>query len=142
MAKVVKDITINAPIEKVYEYISNPEQIPEYQPNATKVTNVTGKGETQQWVMGYKMMGIPFKGKTSVTRSTPNQERRFDTNGFIRSYWFWRIKHENGGTHLNCEMKYTVRVPVLGYIWELLLLQQASHITGSAVKNIKKKMES
>jgi hypothetical protein len=92
--------------------------------------------------MGYKMMGIPFKGKTSVTRSTPNQERRFDTNGFIRSYWFWRIKHENGGTHLNCEMKYTVRVPVLGYIWELLLLQQASNITGSAVKNIKKKMES
>jgi carbon monoxide dehydrogenase subunit G len=142
MAKVVKDITINAPIEKVYEYISNPEQITEYQPNATKVTNVTGKGETQQWVMGYKMMGIPFKGKTSVTRSTPNAERRIDTNGFIRSYWFWRIKHENGGTHLNCEMKYTVRIPVLGYIWELLLLQQASNITGSAVKNIKKKMES
>ena len=66
MAKITKSIIINAPVDKVFNYVSNPKNMLEWHPNITKIRNVTGKGENLQWAWDYKMMGINFTGKAQV----------------------------------------------------------------------------
>jgi len=142
MIRITKSITINAPVEKVFEYVSNPEQISEWQPNVTNIKDITGHGEQQRWTWHYKVMGMSFGGKATVTRSTLNAERRVDSEGGISNTWLWKFKTENGGTHLNCEMDYTVRIPLIGKVGELLLLRGNNRMVNTAMANIKNRMES
>ena len=142
MTRVTKSIIINSPVEKVFEYLSNPEQIMEWQPNVTNIKDITGHGEQQRWIWNYKVMGMSFREKATVARSTLNAERRVDSKGGIPNTWLWKFKTENGGTRLDCEMDYTIRFPLLGKVGELLLLRGNNRIVNTAMVNIKNRMES
>ena len=57
MAKIVKSIIINAPVEKVFEYLSDPMKMLEWHPNVIGVRDVTGRGMNQKWIWDYKLLG-------------------------------------------------------------------------------------
>ena len=70
MAKTVKTITIKAPVEKVYDYISEPTNLPEIWPSLVEVKDVQklpSGGTKERWV--YKMAGIRLEG-TSESEDT------------------------------------------------------------------------
>jgi len=60
MAKVVKSVTINVPVEKVFNYLEDPLNLPEIWPSLVEVIEVQrtpeGVGSTYRWV--YKLAGI------------------------------------------------------------------------------------
>ena len=141
MSKVTKTIIINTPKEKVFEYISNPENLLEWQPSITSIRDVTGQGELQRWTWDYKMMGLAFTGKAAVTKSTLNTARVVKSTGGILSTWTWRLKSEAGGTRLDLEIDYTIPVPILGKVGELLIVQRNERVISMAIANIKEIME-
>ncbi len=63
MAKVKKTITIKAPAEKVFGFISEPTHLPEIWPSLVEVKDVKrlpNGGTSNRWI--YKMAGIRLEG--------------------------------------------------------------------------------
>ena len=141
MPRIRKSVIISAPVEKVFEYLSNPENMLEWQPNVTAIRDITGRGENQKWTLDYKMMGLHFTSQAKVTQSRLNTERRVTSTGGIESSWFWVLNREAGGTRLELEVEYTIPMPVLGKIGELIILHRNDRVADMAMTNIKERIE-
>jgi uncharacterized protein YndB with AHSA1/START domain len=141
MAKIERSSTINAPVEKVFAYISDPMNLLEWLPSLTDARDITGEGVGQRWGWTYKMAGLSFKGESEVIEHVPNQRRVFKSTGGLLSTWTWTFKPEAGGTWLNLVIEYTVPVPVIGKVGERMVLRQNEREADQAMANIKAKME-
>jgi len=142
MAKIERSVIINAPVEKVFEFICEPMNFLQTHPGLADIRDVTGRGEGQAWSWRYKMMGLSFQGKAQVIRSVLNSERVERTTGGIRSTWTWRLKREDGETKLDLIIDYTIPVPVLGKVGELLTLRQNEREADLGMANIRDSLES
>jgi len=141
MPRIRKGTTINAPVEKVFEYISNPENILEWWSNVTAVRDITGTGEGQTWTFDYKMMGLRFTAKAKVTRSRLNYERRVESEGGMDANWYWEFRPVDGGTQLRWVIDYDIPLPVLGKIGELFITRRTERVARFSMANIKERME-
>ncbi|MDP2730382.1 MAG: SRPBCC family protein [Dehalococcoidales bacterium] len=141
MPRITESITINVPVEKVFEYISNPENMTEWWSNVTAIRDITGHGELQSWTFDYKMMGLHFTSKAKVTRSRINGERRVESKGGMNASWFWEFRRVDVGTELRWVIDYTIPIPVLGKVSELLILRRNERVASFALTNIKERME-
>ena len=113
MAKLQKSITINAPVEKVFAYLSDPKNLPEIWPSMIEVKDVqpaTGGGYNFSWV--YKMAGMRFDGASETTEEIPNERTVTESTKGIESRFVWTYKPENGGTNLMVDIEYKVPVPL------------------------------
>ena len=141
MAKVERSITIKAPVEKVFSYISNPKNELEFVPSITDIRDVKGQGVGMRYGWTYKMMGISFKGESEVIEYTPNERYVHRSSGGIVSTWTYSFKAEGGGTRLDLEVEYTIPVPVLGKIGERLVLRGSQREADYAMANLKDILE-
>ncbi|MFH1381419.1 MAG: SRPBCC family protein [Chloroflexota bacterium] len=141
MAKITRNILIKAPVEKVYEYLSEPKNMLEWHPSVIAIRNISGRGENQQWSWDYKLMGLIFKGRVQVTRSVTNTERTIKTTGGLKSTRTWRFAREAGGTRLDYELEYKIPTPVVGKVGEFIALQRSERVVDMAMANIKERME-
>jgi len=141
MAKVERSIIINAPVEKVFSYISDPNSELESIPSITDIRDITGQGVGQRWGWSYKMMGISLKGGSEVIEYIPNQRLVHKSTGGIVSTWTYTFNPEAGGTRVNLVVDYTIPVPVLGKIAERLVLRQNEREADLAMTNIKERLE-
>ena len=143
MATVKRTIIINAPVEKVFNYIAEPRNEPEYLPGSVEVTDVTrteeGVGSHYRWV--YKILGIRFHGETTVTEFVPNERIVTESKGGILSTWTHTFQPEDGGTKSTLTVDYTIPVPVLGKFAEALVLKHIEREADHATANLKDILE-
>ena len=74
MVKGETTITINAPVERVFDYVNEPTNLPEIWPSMVEVKDVQrlpNGGNSFGWV--YKMAGVRFEGISEDTEYVPNQ---------------------------------------------------------------------
>lgn len=141
MVKITKSTIINAPVDKVFNYVSNPKNMLEWHPNITKIRNVTGKGENLQWAWDCKMMGINFTGEAQVVASIICTELRIESTGDIESIWVFGFKPEAGRTRLDFEVDYMIPPPVLNRVSESIAIRRNERVAEMALANIKERME-
>jgi len=142
MAKTVKSITINAPVEKVFDYISEPTNLPEIWPSLVEVKDVQklpSGGTRNRWV--YKMAGIRLEGTSEETEYVPNQRIVSKTKGGVESTQTWMFQPEAGGTKVTLEVEYTVPIPVLGKLAEAIIVKMNEHEGELILANLKARME-
>ena len=142
MAKVVKTITIKSPVEKIYDYIREPTNLPEIWPSLVEVKDVQRlpDGSTKfRWT--YKMVGIHLEGTSEDVESVANQRIVSKTKGGIESTQTWIFQPETGGTKLTFEVEYTVPVPVLGKLAEAIIVKMNEHEGELILANLKTRME-
>ena len=142
MAIFEKHITIKAPVEKVFDYITNPVNRVEWLRRVTDVRNITGKGEGQKWDYTYKMPGKTINGEVEVTEYIKNQRYAHrSSEGFARA-WTYDFNAENGSTLLKLKVEMvSFKIPLIGKIIEKQMLRQSKREAEQAVTNIKKKLE-
>ena len=141
MATVERSVTINAPVEKIFSYISNPRNELEWLPSVIDVRHIVGKGVGQRFSWTYKMIGIPFNGETSVAEYIPNELIVYETTGGIDSTWTWQFKPVAGRTQLQLAVEYTIPVIVLGKVAEWVVLRRNEREADMAITNIKERLE-
>ena len=141
MAKIEKSITINAPVEKVFNYIADPMTQPEWLPSLMEVKDVSGSGVGQHLRWTYKMAGVLLKGETTVTEHIPNKRRVTQTKGGVTSTWIFDFETHDGGTKVQLSIEYTIPVPVIGKLAEKIVLKRNEREADLAMQNIKEKME-
>ena len=141
MATINNSTHINAPVEKVFAYVTEPMNAPEFIVSLSEVTDVTGSGVGQHWNWKYKMIGIPLHGESTVTEQVPNEREVLKGKGGITSTFTWTFAPDEGGTKLDWEVDYTIPVPVLGKLAEKLVLKRNEREMAMNLQNIKEQME-
>ena len=142
MAKITRDILINAPVEKVFEYHSNPMNQPEYWPSMLEVKDIEeqpGGGRKYNWV--YKMAGIRLNGSTETTEFVENERIVTKSSGGVESTFTYTYKPEGEGTRLTMELEYVVPVPVIGKLAEGFILKTNEREADTVMGNLKDRLE-
>ena len=142
MAKSEKTITINAPVEKVFSYIGAGTNLPEIWPSLVEVTDVKrlpNGGHSDRFV--YKMAGIRLEGTGEDIEYIPNQRIVTKTTGGAESTQTWLFQPEAGGTKVTFKVEYTVPVPVLGKLAEVIIVKMNEREGDLLLANLKARME-
>jgi uncharacterized membrane protein len=109
MAKIRKSVSINAPLNTVFAYMTHPENLLEIWPSMIEVSNVKRKEDGAHdfdWV--YKMAGMRFKGHSETIEAQPNARVVLKNEGGIPSTFTWTYAAEGSGTKLTVEVEYTL----------------------------------
>jgi uncharacterized membrane protein len=142
MAKVEKSVTIKANVEKVFDFMADPRNLPEVWPSMVEVRDVqpspTG-GYNFGWT--YKMAGMRFEGASETTEYIANQHNVTESKKGIQSKFTWSYKPEAGGTMVTVQVEYTVPVPLLGRLAEAFIIKQNEHEADVMLANLKARME-
>jgi len=142
MIKTGRSITINAPVTKIFDYLSEPTNQPEIWPSLIEIKDVQRlpDGKTKnRWV--YKMAGIRLEGTSEGVESVTNQRIVSKTKGGVESTQTWIFQPEAGGTKVTFEVEYTVPIPVLGKLAEAIIVKMNEHEGEVILANLKSRME-
>ncbi len=142
MAKLEKTITINAPVEKIFNYISQPTNLPEFWPSLVETSDVQelpNGGHSNRWV--YKMAGIRLEGTSEDVEYVTNQRIVSKTKGGVESTQTWVFQPEAGGTKVTFEVEYNIPIPVLGKLAEAIVVKMNDREGDSILANLKTRME-
>jgi uncharacterized protein YndB with AHSA1/START domain len=142
MATIVKTITIDAPADKVFGYVEDPANVPEYWPSVIEVKDVEplpGGGYQYRWV--YKMAGVRLEGGTETTEFVLNERTVSENSGGVSGTVTWTYEPEAGKTLVTFEAEYRVHVPLLRKLAESFLVKLNEQEAETILVNVKAKME-
>jgi uncharacterized membrane protein len=141
MPTINNSIHINAPVEKVFAYVANPMNLPQWMVSLSEVKDVTGSGVGQHHHWTYRMIGIPLRGETTISESVPNERWVADSKGGATSVFTFTFATHEGGTKLNVDIDYTIPIPVLGKLAEKLVLKRNQRDMDMSMENLKDNIE-
>jgi uncharacterized membrane protein len=142
MAAFNKSITINAPVEKVFKYATEPSNLPEIWPSLIEnksVERLPNGGNKTQFV--YKMAGMRFEGISEDTEFIPNQRVVSKTEEIVESEMIWEYQSEGEATKVTFRVEYTVPIPLLGKLAEAFIVKQNENEAETLLANLKARME-
>jgi uncharacterized protein YndB with AHSA1/START domain len=141
MATVKNSIIINAPVEKVFEYLT-PENLPEIWPSLVEVSNVEElPNGGYSWDFVYKMAGMRLAGQSTHIEFVPNERTVSQTTGGIESMITWEYQTVDDGTKVTSTVEYKVPIPVLGKLAESAILKMNENEGKVIFENVKARLE-
>ena len=141
ISSLFKTIIISAPVEKVFNYVEDPTNLPEIWSSLVEVKDVErlpNGGTKLGWV--YKMTGVRFEGTTETTEYVANQRLVTKNKGGVSSIITWTFESEDD-TKVTFEVDYTLNIPVLRKLAEPLLVKLNENEADLLLSNLKAKME-
>jgi hypothetical protein len=142
MTKIIKSVFIEAPVEKIYDYLIEPMNLQEYWPNVIKISDVKqlpNGGYSTRWV--YQMSFLKFIGTGITVDCARNQFIIDHIKGGIESTQKWSLSPKGPGTMATFEVEYNIPIPVIGRVLEKLL-EKINHRDGEQLMALlKSKME-
>ena len=142
MAKLESSVIINAPVEKVFEYASKPENQPEFLPSMIEVKNVKelpNGGYSYDFV--YKLAGMRLTGFNEDTEFVPNERIVSISTGGIESTFTWTYEPEGGGTKVTSLVEYKIPLPLLGKVAETFIVKMNENESDTVLANLKARLE-
>lgn len=140
MASIKSTITINAPVEKVFEY-TKPDNLPEVWPSLVEVRNVKelpNGGYSWDWV--YKMAGVNFNGSSEHVEYAENERTVAKSSG-IESTITWLYEPVGEGTRMTSLTEYEIPVPLVGKVAEAFIHKMNENESNTILANIKARLE-
>jgi len=122
MITIGNAVTINAPVEKIFNYISIPNNLPEFWPSLMEITDVQSLpkgGYKARYV--YKMVGISFQGTGEYTEIVPNKSLVIVTKGGISSVLTWAFRSQTDRTRVTLTINYEIPVSLLSKLAEAVV---------------------
>ena len=123
MTLIQKSVTINAPAERVWEILNDMGLQSELNHNLTILSHTPALlgGNDSTWE--YKMAGMKFSGKTTITEFVRPMREAYDTKGGIDSHWEWTLTEQRGATEMSLKLTYTMPGSFLGAAFNKLVIQ-------------------
>ena len=143
MRRIHRTIDIKAPVQRVYEFINQPSNLPGVWPHMVSVSNIVpreGGASDFDWV--FKMGGVHFNGHAFVEQARPGEYARIRTEGGIPSLFVWSYTGLDGsGTRLTVDVEYSLPTPVIGKIAEALLTKSNERDLDDIPEEVRKEIE-
>jgi len=135
MAKITRKIVINAPIEKVFGFVTSPDNWTKYVTSLVDVRDVSSRnvepGATFIWE--YRMLGIKFAGRGTVLENEKNGRFKLRMEGgfpITETYTFTRV---DSGTELSVEIEYEMPGRVMSVISKSGVMEKLNQREAEAV---------
>lgn len=142
MPRIHKSIDIKAPVKKVFSYVEDPKNEPEWMTSLVDVKDVKGSGAGTHYNWTYKMAGLHFHGEAERVEDIQAKKIVDRTKGGIESTWTYSFDPHGDATTMNLDIDYSIPVPVLGKLAEKVLLRHNEREAEQDLINIKEKLES
>ena len=142
MPTLHKEITIKAPVQKVFDYLDEPKHFPEFWPSMFEVTDVKTLpkgGHTFAWF--YNMAGRRFKGTTETFEYVPYDRFTDKTFGDFESTFAWKFFGENGFTKIQFDADYEFPTS-FKEADKTFITRRNEHELDAVMSNLKAKFES
>jgi len=142
MTEISDEILIEAPLEKIYNYVSEPSNIPQFWPGVLEVTNVKllpNGGYSYLWT--YKAAGMRFTGKGQGVDIAPNSRLISKNIGIVESliaFTFCSIDHQ---TKVTLTVNYLVHLPMIGQLTQNTFAKIYEPTVKMVLNNLKTKFE-
>lgn len=144
MTKVMRDVQIKAPVEKVFDLLYDPKNLPELWPNMLEVKNVkdsTLGGYDYTWV--YRMSDMRFDVKSQIIEFLTNRRIVMKSEKEIESMIVWDFFGDGEEEmHLMIEMDYETPASLLKDHAEDTIAEENEHDIETTLQNIKNTVES
>lgn len=142
MIKIRKSISIKAPVDRVFEYLTTPQNLLEIWPSLVEVTNAKRSSDgTNSFDWTYKMAGLRFRGHCSTVEVDTNRRIVMKNDKGIESVFRWQYAGENGGMKLTLEIEYKIPLPLLEKLAGGFIERLNEHEAELLLQNLKSRME-
>ncbi|BDG01342.1 SRPBCC family protein [Anaeromyxobacter oryzae] len=142
MERIEKSVSIQAPVARAFEYLTEPAHLLAIWPSLVETTNAVVRadgGHTFDWK--YKMAGLPFHGR-AATIEIARDRRRVDRNeGGIPSIFTWTFAPRDGGVEVALAIEYELPVPVFGRLAAPFLRRVNEREAETLLRNLKERLE-
>jgi len=144
MGIVKKSIQINVSTEKVFNYLIDHHNEPDWMPGMIELNLISGDGKNigDKYKWKYKMAGMILNGESTVKEIVPNKKIVTESKVGIKNTFTFILEPIEEGTILELDIDYVIPVPVLGKIAEKLVLRKNEREADLAMENIKERLES
>ena len=142
MPTINKEITINAPLETVFDFLCKPSNLPQVWPSLVRIENeqpLPNGGYGFNWE--YQMGGIFLRGSGKHTDIAPNCWIVCETKSAIDSTITWALRNTGENTGLFLIISYRVPVPVLGWLAEKAIVKMNESEADLLMANIQTRLE-
>jgi uncharacterized membrane protein len=142
MAKVSKSVRIETPVERVYQYLNDPQNLPEIWPSLMEVSNVEAKPDgrhSYDWV--YKMAGLNFKGHSDTSELEAGKHVVIKNEKGIPSTFDWRYESDGAGTKVTLAVDYTLPNKLLDKLAAPFIERLNEQEAETLLKNAKARLE-
>ena len=139
MARIDREITVSAPLENVFSYISDPGNWPEFWPSLIEIKEIESlPNGGYRASYEYKMAGMRFEGIGEHSRFAPNSWLVIETRGGIRSIITWTFRsRQPDETRLTLTVEYSIPIPLLGKLAEAVVLKMNEQEADLVLANLK-----
>jgi uncharacterized protein YndB with AHSA1/START domain len=142
MASLSKSIVIKAPVEKIFAYVADAHNLPEFWPSLVEVKDVKtlpNGGNSFRFI--YKMAGIRLEAFSEDIEYIHNQRTVSRTSGGIEGKTTFTYESTGEGTKVTLDDEYIVPVPVIGKLAEAVIVKLNEHEGDVLLANLKARME-
>ena len=142
MERIRRNIFIEAPPAKVFDYLTDATHLPEIWPSIVEVSKVHSKPDGAldfDWT--YKMAGLKFHGHSETTKVERDRYRVVRNEGGIPATSRWGFEAKDGGTDFTLEVEYEMPKNLLARLAMPFLLRVNEREADALVHNLKERME-
>ncbi len=137
MARIYKEIIVNSTLERVFRYVSDPNNWTELWPSLMAVKDVKALPNGGfSAAYEYKMIGMRFRGTGECTDYLPNQWMVLETKGGIHGKITLTFRSIEDRTRVTITIEYTVPVPLLGKLTEYVILKMNEQEANLVLNNL------
>jgi uncharacterized membrane protein len=140
---IVRDIRVDTPVERVFDFLLDPNNLPEIWPNIIEVKNVKKSKDSEgfnfNWT--YKMSGLPFEGKCETIEYTRYERLVVKSNKALDSTITWRFQPSGRETHVTLRFEYQIPSSLLKRMKEEIVIQENEHEVEALLQNLKSRLE-
>ena len=142
MSRIEKGIIVNSTIERVFNYIKDPSNWPEFWPSLIEISDIQplpNGGYKARYE--YNMAGMRFKGEGKYTEYIPNKCIVVSTNGGIISkltFTFLTVNESSQikKTRVTLTVEYNIPIPLLGKLAEVVISKMNEQDIGLCLSNL------
>jgi len=140
---IVRDIRIATPVDRVFDFLADPNNLPEVWPNIIEVKNIKKSKNTDgfNFNWAYKMSGLPFEGKCETIEYTPYERLVVKSNKGLDSTITWRFQPAGRESQVTLQFEYQIPSSLLKRMKDDFVVQETEHEVEALLQNLRSRLE-
>jgi uncharacterized protein YndB with AHSA1/START domain len=142
MPRVDNEVIINAPVQKIYNYVSQPSNMQQIWPSLMEITNeklLPNGGYSYRWK--YKMSGIMLTGTGECVEIKPNLLLISKNIGDFDSMVTFTFQSRDIRTRISLTFDYKLPFPLSNQLTENIILKMNAKEAGLILDNLRIRFE-
>lgn len=139
MPTIRKSIAIRAPVDRVFEYVGDPTNLPEIWPSLVAVRNVEPHPTGNSFDWDYKLLGLRVHGHSEAIERVPNARQVTRSVTGIPNTFRWMYGARGDETEVTLEVEY--ELSVLGRLAQRIVGRVNEREAHILLANLKRRME-